>query len=434
MKLSRNIFYKNHKKELEKYLHANKNSLLITSNISESKNLELNVETFLVDVKKEVTIDNFITKSDKYDLIIISDIFEVSNEIYNFISELKRKLNSGGKILLTSTNPKWNFILKIFEKLNLKRASKINSYIHPKKISNIFNSHGFEIIRKYNRQIFPFKILGLGTFLNVALELIFGFCNIGINTYMLYKSTDVTSTKYTKSIIVPAKNEEGNLEELISRVPNFSEYCEIVIICGPSTDNTFLKAKEIQESKTNLNIQVAEQSKNGKANAIWEGIELSNGEIIAILDSDISVDPETLEYFFEIVESGYSEFVNGTRLLYSMEESAMRTLNKLGNRGFQYFISKLISLNLSDTLCGTKVIKRSNLANLYSWQDKMFVSDPFCDFDLIFASAYGGNKIVEYPVHYRNRKYGKTNISRFRDGWKLILYMFNAVLLFKTSY
>ncbi len=112
----------------------------------------------------------------------------------------------------------------------------------------------------------------------------------------------------------------------------------------------------------------------------------------------------------------------------------MRTLNKLGNRGFQYFISKLISLNLSDTLCGTKVIKRSNLANLYSWQDKMFVSDPFCDFDLIFASAYGGNKIVEYPVHYRNRKYGKTNISRFRDGWKLILYMFNAVLLFKTSY
>jgi len=120
--------------------------------------------------------------------------------------------------------------------------------------------------------------------------------------------------------------------------------------------------------------------------------------------------------------------------MYPMEDSAMRSLNKIGNRSFQFLISKLISFNLSDTLCGTKVFKKNNLSFLYYWQETMSIKDPFCDFDLIFSSAYSGTKILEYPVHYRNRKYGTTNISRFRDGWKLLLYLLNSLLLFKTSY
>ena len=112
--------------------------------------------------------------------------------------------------------------------------------------------------------------------------------------------------------------------------------------------------------------------------------------------------------------------------MYPMEDSAMRYINKIGNRSFQYFISKLIGINLSDTLCGTKIFKKSRIDSLYAWQEKLIISDPFCDFDLIFSSAYSGAKILEYPVHYRSRKYGKTNISRFRDGWKLILYLFNS--------
>jgi hypothetical protein len=119
--------------------------------------------------------------------------------------------------------------------------------------------------------------------------------------------------------------------------------------------------------------------------------------------------------------------------MYPMEDSAMRYLNKIGNRSFQFLISKLISVNLSDTLCGTKIFKKSRIDTLYSWQNKLTISDPFCDFDLIFSSAYSGAKILEYPVHYRSRKYGKTNISRFRDGWKLILYFFNSLILFKSS-
>ena len=324
-------------------------------------------------------------------------------------------------------------MFKVFESVGLKRKSQINSYINPRKISNIFFSLNFEKIRSYNRQIFPFRIFGIGKFLNILLEISLGYFNLGIKTYFLYQLKEEVVKDYTKSIIVPAKNESGNLSELVNRIPKFSAKYEIIIVCGPSKDNTYETATLIKNEKKDLDIVVFEQTKNGKANAVWEAIDRSKYEALAILDADISVDPEELTNFFDVLENTNCDFVNGTRLMYPMEDSAMRYLNKIGNRSFQFLISKLISVNLSDTLCGTKIFKKSRIDTLYSWQDKLTISDPFCDFDLIFSNAYSGAKILEYPVHYRSRKYGKTNISRFRDGWKLILYFFNSLVLFKSS-
>ena len=151
------------------------------------------------------------------------------------------------------------------------------------------------------------------------------------------------------------------------------------------------------------------------------------------MDSDLSVDPETLDDFFNIIEKGNADFVNGTRLIYKMEDGAMQNLNKIGNKIFQFLISKLISVELTDSLCGTKVFKKTNIELIRNWQERMYFKDPFCDFDLIFSTAYASKRIVELPVHYRTRKYGNTNISRFRDGWKLIFYFLNSYLLFKTD-
>ena len=434
IKFSRKKFYQNHLNELKKYTSEELSILHITSKFNEELNNIDGVDKIILDPQNESNIKNIDSSETNYDLVIITDIFEVSSDIYDFIKNIEKKIKYDGKILVSSVNPKWNNIFRIAEFLNLKKRSYVNSYIHHDKISNIFNSLGFENIQTYNRQIFPFSLFGVGVILNIFLELIFGYFNIGIKTYLLYQSVNRTKVEYSKSIIVPAKNEEGNLDELISRIPDFSSEYEIIISCGPSRDNTFNKAQEIKSKSSNRSIEVFEQSKNGKANAVWEAIEKSNGDIIAILDSDISVDPEELEYFFEVIENGNCDFVNGTRLMYPMEDSAMRSLNKIGNRSFQFIISKLISFNLSDTLCGTKVFKKNNLSFLYYWQKTMSIKDPFCDFDLIFSSAYSGTKILEYPVHYRNRKYGTTNISRFRDGWKLLLYLLNSLLLFKTSY
>ena len=154
---------------------------------------------------------------------------------------------------------------------------------------------------------------------------------------------------------------------------------------------------------------------------------------IGILDADLSVDPETLVDFFEIVEKGRADFINGTRLIYKMESGAMRKLNNIGNIFFQFIISILISKKLTDSLCGTKVFKRSLIHNMYKWKKLLTIKDPFGDFDLIFSAAYSGEKILEYPVHYKARTYESTQISRFKDGFKLIFYFFNSLMVFNTS-
>ena len=433
LKLSRKQFYSNHFSEIDKYTQPNSSVLHITSALGEEKFNHTNYDTLYIDSSKNLETQVLDLNEEKYDLIVVTDIFEVFTDVYQFVKFFKNFLKKEGKILLTSINPRWNILFKVFETIGLKRKSQINSYINPRKISNIFFSLNFEKIRSYNRQIFPFRILGVGKFLNIFLEIFLSYFNLGIKTYFLYQLKEVVVKDFTKSIIVPAKNESGNLNELVNRIPKFSARYEIIIVCGPSKDNTFETATLIKNEKKELDIVVFEQTKNGKANAVWEAIDRSKYDAIAILDADISVDPEELTNFFDVLENTNCDFVNGTRLMYPMEDSAMRYLNKIGNRSFQFLISKLISVNLSDTLCGTKIFKKSRIDTLYSWQNKLTISDPFCDFDLIFSSAYSGAKILEYPVHYRSRKYGKTNISRFRDGWKLILYFFNSLILFKSS-
>jgi len=433
LKLSRKQFYNNHFSEIDKYTQPNSSVLHITSALGEEKFNHTNYDTLYIDSSKNLETQVLDLNEEKYDLIVVTDIFEVFTDVYQFVKFFKNFLKKEGKILLTSINPRWNILFKVFETIGLKRKSQINSYINPRKISNIFFSLNFEKIRSYNRQIFPFRILGVGKFLNIFLEIFLSYFNLGIKTYFLYQLKEEVVKDFTKSIIVPAKNESGNLNELVNRIPKFSARYEIIIVCGPSKDNTFETATLIKNEKKELDIVVFEQTKNGKANAVWEAIDRSKYDAIAILDADISVDPEELTNFFDVLENTNCDFVNGTRLMYPMEDSAMRYLNKIGNRSFQFLISKLISVNLSDTLCGTKIFKKSRIDTLYSWQNKLTISDPFCDFDLIFSSAYSGAKILEYPVHYRSRKYGKTNISRFRDGWKLILYFFNSLILFKSS-
>ena len=236
---------------------------------------------------------------------------------------------------------------------------------------------------------------------------------------MIFRPSETNNVELSKSIIIPAKNEEGNLKELIARIPKFNK-TEIIFAYGESKDKTFEVMNEIIETNNDFVFKLIKQTKKGKANAVWEALEIVENKVIAILDADISVDPETLTDFFNIIENNNADFVNGTRLVYEMEKNSMRFLNKLGNRFFQYFISRIIKEQLSDSLCGTKVFKKSYLDDLSLWQNDFKKTDPFGDFDLIFAASYSGQKIVELPITYRERKYGTTQISRFKDGFKLL--------------
>ena len=434
MKLASKYFYKSNEKEIYKYIKSDSEYINI---VNHNSNIPNEFSKNVVKLENGQNIDELLDKrlnKNTYDLIVLTDIFELSDDIYNTLKNIKKYLKNDGYLILSSINPLWHSIIKLFEIIGIKNTSPIKSYIKPNKIETILRSSNFHRTKKYNRMYIPFYLFGLGPLINFILCFFFPFVNLGIRNYLIYSMLANSKNEYSKSIIIPAKNEEGNLEELVSRIPIFKSEYELIVVCGESKDQTYEKSLEIQQKYKHLNISVFKQSKNGKANAVWEGISKSNYDLIAILDSDLSVDPEKLIDFFEIVELGNADFVNGTRLIYQMEDGSMQTLNKLGNRFFQFLISKLISIQLTDSLCGTKVFKKSNIEFLLKWQKLMLVNDPFCDFDLIFSSAYSGQRIAELPVHYRSRKYGTTNISRFRDGWRLLFYFLNSYLLFKTDY
>jgi hypothetical protein len=435
MKISSSFFDQNHIKELERHTQAfNKSIHLISSkNRSISKFENVTEELLLVDDNNLIKTLNSIQGS--FDLVVITDLFELTDDIYSVFKSIANVINPDGKLLINSVNPKWNAVLKIFEKLKLKTASQDRAYIHPKKIINIAKSDGYELNKYYSRQLFPFRIFGLGKIVNKILEVILLPFNVGIKNYMVFGSYKIENQikSKSKSIIIPAKNEEKNLIPLIKRIPHFNEEYELVVVYGDSKDKTEEVVLNLENVFPELNIKVLKQSSNGKANAVWEAVEVCDMELIAILDSDQSVDPETLEHFFEILENGNADFVNGTRLIYPMEDKAMRTINTLGNKIFQFLISLVIKQKLTDSLCGTKVFKKSSLIKIKYWQNSLSSKDPFGDFDLIFSAAYAGDKILEYPVHYRARVYGETQISRFRDGFKLIKYFVESYYLFNIS-
>ena len=434
LKLSSKYYYLRHENEIQRFLSKNSSWIHIINKENSFKNFTNSRENlFLIDLNSNLSKQIQNIEDKKFDLIIITDIFEVTDDIYGLLNSLNKLLTNNGKILINSINTKWNFFLLFFEFFKIKKISRPRSYIHLKKIYSISESSGFETVRSFTRQIFPFRLFGIGNLLNTLLEIIFFKFNIGINNYLLLSKTNKEQKVYSKTIIVPAKNEELNLEPIINRIPLFESDYEILLVCAKSSDNTVETAYEIQQKYKNLPIKIIEQKSKGKGPGVLEAIKVSNFEIITILDSDLSVDPETLNEFFEIIENGRADFVNGTRFVYKMEEGAMRKLNSIGNLFFQYIISIVISTKLTDSLCGTKVFKKDLINQMSEWKSTLFIKDPFGDFDFIFSAAYSGHKILEYPVHYRARVYGTTQISRFSDGIKLLFYFINSLIMFNIS-
>lgn len=426
-KIPHKTFYKRHSEEVCRYV-INKKALHIINQESRDKIVDLNVPKLYIDVD----IDNSLQLDESYDVVILTDIIETHSNVFELFNQIADNLNIDGKLIVSTFNSKYKIIIRFLELLNLKEQTKKYSFIHNKKIKNIISGLGFEEVNHYSRQIFPFHVFGIGSFLNLILEAFFKFANLGVKSYSVYRVQKSQFKKSKKTIIIPAKNEEGNLQPLINRIPKDFEY-QILIPCGISQDETFAIAKSIEKNEKFFNVEAFMQSGKGKANAVWDSLNLASGDFIAILDADISVEPETIPKFFEIIENNHADFVNGTRLIYQMEKGAMRKINHLGNRVFQYIVGKIINQPLSDSLCGTKVFKRELIDELFFWQNKTITKDPFGDFDLIFTASYTGKKIIEYPIHYRARQYGTTQISRFRDGFKLIKYLFNSYFLFNTS-
>ena len=223
------------------------------------------------------------------------------------------------------------------------------------------------------------------------------------------------------SVVVPARNESGNIRAALERIPVLRACTEVIFVEGNSTDDTWeVIQREVAAYEGPHKLKFLQQPGKGKWDAVYAGFDVAEGDVLVIQDGDLTAPPEDLPKFFDAIAEGRCEFANGCRLVYPMESEAMRFLNLLGNKFFAMALSFVLGQDLKDSLCGTKMMLRTDYERLLKRIEVLGDFDPFGDFNLLFGSSMLDLRIRDVLVRYKDRQYGATNISRFRHGFILL--------------
>ncbi|MEP7265709.1 MAG: bifunctional class I SAM-dependent methyltransferase/glycosyltransferase family 2 protein [Bacteroidota bacterium] len=360
--------------------------------------------------------------TEKYDLIVISNLIGYSEDVQKVFEQLHHVCHEQTKIIINYHNHLWSPLIKMAEGLGLKTKSPNVNWLTGDDVKNLLMLSGFDCYRQTRRMLFPIYIPLLSTFINrylakLPLFRLMAMCGYSFAKPASLESSESTQEKYSVSIIIPARNESGNIENGLLRIPKFGKWQEIIFIEGNSTDDTWETVQKVHEKyKDQYRIKIDKQSGKGKNDAVRKGFSIAEGDILMILDADLTVPPEDLPKFYDAIATNKGSFINGCRLVYPMEKEAMRFLNMLGNKFFSIAFTWLLDQPFKDTLCGTKVIFAEDYKRLVTNRSFFGDFDPFGDYDLIFGAYKLNLKIVELPIRYRERTYGSTNISRFKHG------------------
>ncbi len=386
--------------------------------ISEAKTLFPELEFYIQDAED-------IQLNRKFDVIILSGVIGYFDNLTEVFESIKNICFPHTRILISYYNFLWEPFLKLGEFLRLKKKSPKQSWLTKKDIENILYLSDFESFRATNRFLLPINIPVLSYLFNryiARLPLFNSLCvSRFINARPIFHQKENRREEYSTTIVIPARNESGNIEDAIKRLPKFGKHIEIIYVEGNSTDDTWDTIQKVQEKyKDTHDIKIAQQDGKGKGDAVRKGYSMATGDILMILDADLTVPPEDIPKFYEAITSGKGEFINGSRLVYPMEKEAMRFFNTVGNKFFSWLFSWLLEQPIKDTLCGTKVMFRDDYIRLQANRKFFGEFDPFGDYDLLFGAYKLNLKIIDLPIRYRERTYGDTNISRFRHGFLLL--------------
>lgn len=366
-----------------------------------------------------------------FDFIIISDTIGYFEDVQKAFTELQKISHESTRIIISYQNFFWLPLFNLVEWLGLKMRSKKINWLNTQDIVNLLELSDLEVVKKERRFLFPKFFPVLSWLFNKYLVHLPFFNLFGMINYVIARpkiNRPANNELFSTSVVIPARNEKGNIENAVKRMPRFGKHVEIIFIEGNSTDDTYEEIKRVAEKYGNeWDIKHAQQDGKGKGDAVRKGFGMATGDILMILDADLTVPPEDLPKFYNAFATGKGEYINGTRLVYPMEDQAMRTLNMMGNKFFSMMFSWLLSQRMKDTLCGTKVISSENWEKLLANRSYFGDFDPFGDFDLIFGASKLNLKFVEIPIRYQAREYGDTNISRFRHGWLLLKMVFFAM-------
>ncbi|MBN42819.1 MAG: glycosyl transferase [Alphaproteobacteria bacterium] len=377
-----------------------------------------NLEFIEADLQDPATLSRL---TGVFDYVIVPDTLGFLYDCEAFMDQLKSVCGDQTRIVITYFSHLWEPILSLAEMLSKRMPHPSLNWLSIDDIVNSLEMSDFERVHLERRLIMPFALWGLGSLINryiAPLPLIRQLC---LRHYVVARLPDSKETRsMSTSIVIPCRNERGNIEAAITRMPKFCNELEIIFVEGNSEDGTWDEVLRVKGAYPDRNIVAIQQPGKGKGDAVRAGFDIATNDLLFILDADLTVPPEDMPKFYNALNSNKAEFVNGTRMIYPMEQQAMRFLNYWANRTFAVIFTYLLNQRYTDTLCGTKGMSRVNYKKLARNRDYFGDFDPFGDFDLIFGAAKLDLKLREVPVRYRERSYGSTQISRFRHGVLLL--------------
>jgi hypothetical protein len=335
-------------------------------------------------------------------------------------------------VILAYVSALWEPALKILSALHLRRRTGLQNWLSTQDMKNLLRLSGFDVVCHNYEMLLPARLPLVSALCNRVLARVWPTQHLALIHMLIARpdSPPVRADALSCSVIIPTLNERGNIAAAVERTPDMGSRTELIFVDGGSTDGTTDEIRRVMTERPDRSMRLLDQgSERGKGAAVRKGFAEATGDVVMILDSDLTVMPEELPKFFRCIAEGRAEFVNGTRLVYPMERQAMRTLNKIANWFFSVLFSWLLRQKFRDTLCGTKALLRSNYHRIAKDRAYFGRIDPFGDFDLIFGAAKANLKIMEVPVRYRARTYGSTEIHRFRHG--LLLLRMSLIAMWK---
>ena len=356
-----------------------------------------------------------------FDYIVVSELANDLWDVQAMLAQLLPYCAAHTRLIFNFYSHLWNMPLRVARQSGIATPNLPQNWLTRHDLANLLEISGFQPLRDWEEVLAPLPVPLLSDFANRYLAKMSPFRFLAMANFMVARPLSKPTPEHPLvSVIVAARNESGHIEELITRIPEMGRGTEIIFVEGNSVDDTYKAIEQSIAAHPERNCKLLKQSGKGKGDAVRAGFDSAQGDVLMILDADMTVPPEDLPRFYDLLANGSAEFVNGVRLVYPMEDDAMRFANLIGNKFFSWTFTQLLGQPIRDTLCGTKVLWRSDYRRIADNRDYFGDFDPFGDFDLLFGAAKLNLKIMEVPIRYRARRYGETNISRWSHGWLLL--------------
>jgi hypothetical protein len=368
------------------------------------------------------TIDDIPASADgERRAILLNGNLNYDLDIEATLTAITPRLTRLSRVIVVLYNPYFRGLFRLANTLGFRTGPVPTTFVTREAMAALAKLSGYEIVQVKPSGYAPFRWLGIGDAINWAMPMVPLLRWFGVAAVVVLRPVAAVAAAPSLSIVIPCRNEKGNIEAALQRLPGFPAPIEVIYIEGHSSDGTWAEVQRVTaEYGGRMSVSAYQQTGKGKSDAVRLGFAKARHELVTILDADLTMPPEMLPRFYDAYCAGLADFINGTRLVYPMEGEAMRFLNRLGNVFFAKALSFVLDTRLNDSLCGTKLLRRDDYARMVRWRGDFGDVDPFGDFELLFPASILGLGIVDVPVYYRARSYGATNIHRFRHGFMLL--------------